>query len=95
MSWPQNFVQSYVTHKTGENRVLVTRLSVVVWFAHVLTTCVCVCVSSEAGGEATAPEEKQRAEERVFSSGGARQAAQQDAQSKHTHTHTHTHTQEP
>lgn len=44
----------------------------------------CVCVSSAAGGKATAAEEKQRAEERVRSSGGTRQEAQQDAQSKNT-----------
>lgn len=42
-------------------------------------------MSSEAGGEATAAEEEQRAEERVCSPGGTRQAAQQDTQSTNTH----------
>lgn len=37
----------------------------------------------EAGGEATAAEEEQRAEERVCSPGGTRQEAQQDTQTMH------------
>lgn len=51
----------------------------------------CLCVSSEAGGEATAAEKKQRAEERVHSPGRTRQTAQQDAQSKNQNTHTALH----
>lgn len=42
--------------------------------------CVRVCVFSEGGGKAAAPEAKQRAEKRVFSPGGAGERAQQHAQ---------------
>lgn len=41
-----------------------------------MTLCVRVCASSEAGGEATAAETKQRSEKRVCSPGGTREEAQ-------------------
>lgn len=45
MSWPQNFVQSYVTHKTGENEFisLFKTKCVVLLFVHVLMKYVFVC----------------------------------------------------
>lgn len=90
LSWPQNFVQSYVTHKTGENQLMSSSVCVCVlpWRPYMCWLCVCVCVSSEAGGEATAAETKQRAEERVRSPGRTREEDQQHTAGTRTHTHT-------
>ena len=73
LSWPQNFVQSYVTHKTGQ-----------FFSAFVLTSddveLTCVRSHSAAGGEEATAEEEQRAEERVRSPGGGGQQTQQHHQ---------------
>lgn len=46
MSWPHNFVQSYVTHKTGKNHV--TSDSFTVLFTHVvLMKCLCAVRQEE------------------------------------------------
>lgn len=76
MSWPQNFVQSYVTHKTGKTGLLLRRPG------ESRDAHTDVCGSSEAGGETAAAEEKRRAEEGVRSSGGGGQEAQRHAEGK-------------
>lgn len=46
MSWPHNFVQSYVTHKTGKDHV--TRLTASPWSPHaVLTERLCAVRQEE------------------------------------------------
>lgn len=81
LSWPQNFVQSYVTHKTGETPALGCAAGCCM---RVLIEWARMCVCSETGGEAAAAETEQRAEGGVRSPGGTGREPQQDAQSKNT-----------
>ena len=98
LSWPQNFVQSYVTHKTGENQLMSSSVCVCVCVAmmsiHVLTVCVCVCVCvCEQWGRRRSDgcwDETTSWRTSVLTWKNKRRRSTTHCRYTHTHTHTHT-----